>query len=149
MWQISCPTHWSFGFLLLSLSLLGSWDEAYIFMKVIHEPLYQSLFITVLSREGANTHSTLCASSVTWSLGLIWVMVCSWWAFLLWKVSSSCSIHPEESSPSIDLFFQPLVLIYSPSASSQVHLYSNCQALKWHATFRTRLFSVNAVPIVV
>lgn len=47
----------------------------------------------------------------------------------------SPSVHPEESRLSIDLSPQPLVLIYSLSASSQAHLYSNCRALKWHATF--------------
>ncbi len=45
---------------MLSLSLLGSWDEAYIFMKVIHELVHQSFFITLLSREGENTQHTLC-----------------------------------------------------------------------------------------
>lgn len=46
---------------MLSLSLLGFWDETYIFMKVIHELVHQSLFITLLSREGKKyTLHTLC-----------------------------------------------------------------------------------------
>lgn len=135
-----CLMYWSFGSFMLSLSLLGSWDEAYIFMKVIHEPVHYSLSssCSCQGNEKIHTHTLYIIGDVKF-----WVMFCSWWAFLLWKESSSCSIHPEE----IDLFLQPLVLIYSPSASSLVHLYSNCQALKWHATFCTRLFSVNSMPI--
>lgn len=147
--MLASPPHapWCTGLLDLWCCPLVSWalgmKLTYLWRSFMNLCTSLSLSLSCQGKEKIHTHTLDIIGDVKF-----WVMFCSWWAFLLWKESSFCSIHPEESNPSIDLFLQPLVLIYSPSASSRVHLYSNCQALKWHATFRTRLFSVNAMPIL-